>query len=110
MGICFEGFTSGNERVSLGCHDTHDVHRECAKPWFSGLRERGAQATCPTCRAVVDLSIVSDVLEITIHDLETAPMSGTLDDDAQIEELMRSINARVRLSARVPRGSGMRAR
>merc|ERR1712096_504822 len=69
--ICFEAM-SDEERVSLGCHNKHDVHRGCAKRWFGSQRERSAQATCPSCRAVVDLSIVSDVSDIPVQNLEAA--------------------------------------
>ena len=66
--ICFVEFEAPCEITVLGCNSKHFLHKECFEQWIKHHEGKRSKATCPLCRAMID---VSKAKTVTYKGLET---------------------------------------
>ena len=54
--ICFMEFEVPCEITILGCNPKHFLHKECYDQWIKHHEGKRSTATCPLCRANIDVS------------------------------------------------------
>ena len=54
--ICLVNFEDPCEIAILGCDPKHFLHKECCDSLVKHFAKKGGSATCPLCRAEIDVS------------------------------------------------------